>query len=103
MLVDIVTGSGCGPDEGAPRRPCSSARRPSRASTCSTTTFEGALEKSRSSRVTIAAVAEERACAFLDAGTVISSSDVDGIHLDEPEHAQAGTRQLAEHVRPLLG
>jgi hypothetical protein len=42
-----------------------------------------------------------RSCAFLDAGSVISSSDVDGIHLEAPEHERLGLA-VAEQVRPLL-
>ena len=47
-------------------------------------------------------IAEARSCAFFDAGAVIASSDVDGIHLDESEHARLGAA-IAEHVRLLVG
>ncbi len=41
-------------------------------------------------------------CPFFDAGTVTSSSRVDGIHLDADQHLTLGTA-LAEVVRPLAG
>jgi hypothetical protein len=46
-------------------------------------------------------VAKERGCAFLDAGTVIVSSSVDGLHWDAAEHAKLG-KAVAERVRDLL-
>jgi len=46
-------------------------------------------------------VAAATGCAFLDAGTVIRSSDVDGIHLDAEEHEKLGVT-VAERVRALL-
>ena len=52
--------------------------------------FEGGAEKSRQLAGHFAAIAEARSCAFLDAGAVIASSDVDGIHLDEPRARAAG-------------
>jgi lysophospholipase L1-like esterase len=44
--------------------------------------FSGGSDKSRSLGSWYRVIAEERGCAFLDAGTVIRSSDVDGIHFD---------------------
>jgi lysophospholipase L1-like esterase len=41
--------------------------------------------------------AEETGALFLDAGTVIRSSTVDGIHLDPEEH-----RKLAEAVAEII-
>jgi len=100
MLVDIVAASGCGPNGGAPQTllvcPAPIARLELFADA-----FEGGTEKSRRLAGHFAAVAESRSCAFVDAGTLISSSDVDGIHLDESQHAALGAA-LAEHVRPLL-
>ncbi len=40
-------------------------------------------------------------CHFFDAGTVTSSSRVDGIHLDEDQHLALG-QAMAEVVRPIL-
>ena len=85
----------------ARRRPCSSALRPSPRSTSSPMSSREGRRSPAGWRGHFAAVAEQRSCAFLDAGAVISSSDVDGIHLDEPQHAALGAA-IAEQVRPLL-
>jgi len=46
-------------------------------------------------------VCEEIACHFFDAGSVITSSKVDGVHLDADQHLTLGT-SLARFVEPLL-
>jgi lysophospholipase L1-like esterase len=46
-------------------------------------------------------VAKASGCHFFDAGTVTSSSRVDGIHLDEDQHLTLG-RAVAEVVRRIL-
>ena len=100
MLADIVTGSGCGPDGRAPQTllvcppPIAEVDQ-------FDDEFEGGAEKSRQLAGHFAAIADQRSCAFLDAGALISSSDVDGIHLDEPQHAALGAA-IAERVRLLL-
>lgn len=52
--------------------------------------FAGAAEKSRGLAEALAAVAEELGCAFFDAGEATPASAVDGIHLDEDQHAVVG-------------
>jgi lysophospholipase L1-like esterase len=64
--------------------------------------FVGGPEKSRELARHYEAIAEARACAFLDAGTHITSSDVDGIHLEADQHRRLG-RVVAERARELLG
>lgn len=64
--------------------------------------FAGAEKTSVGLAAAIAAVAREKGCAFLDAGTVTRSSVVDGVHLDEDQHALLGAA-VADAVRPLLG
>jgi len=46
-------------------------------------------------------VAETMGCSFFDAGSVTPSSRVDGIHLDEDQHAILGDA-LADYAAPLL-
>lgn len=46
--------------------------------------------------------AAEIGCEFFDAGEVIVSSDLDGIHLEASEHHKLG-KALAEKVRSMLG
>jgi hypothetical protein len=47
-------------------------------------------------------VAEQRGCGFLDAGQIIASSGVDGIHLDVEAHTKLG-QAVAQRVREMLG
>jgi lysophospholipase L1-like esterase len=101
MLADVVAGSGSGPVGAAPRTllvcPPPVAHLDMLADE-----FEGATEKSHQLAGHYAAIAVARSCAFFDAGSVISSSDVDGIHLDELEHLGLG-QAIAAYVRPLVG
>ncbi|MCX7037552.1 MAG: SGNH/GDSL hydrolase family protein [Spirochaetes bacterium] len=64
--------------------------------------FDGGTEKSRLLGKHYAQVAAEHGCAFLDAGSVIRSSDLDGIHFDEKEHRALG-EAVAKEVRKILG
>jgi lysophospholipase L1-like esterase len=64
--------------------------------------FAGGTETSRKLAAAARLVAEETGAAFMDAGSVIASSDVDGIHLDEHMQRALGLA-LAERVRGLLG
>ena len=64
--------------------------------------LEGGTEKSVLLAPRYRAVAAERGCAFLDAGTIIRTSDVDGVHFDAAEHAALG-RAVAAEVRRILG
>lgn len=63
--------------------------------------FEGGTEKSRLLGARYAAVAARWGVAFLDAGTVIASSDVDGIHLDAEAQVALG-EAMAVTVREIL-
>jgi lysophospholipase L1-like esterase len=63
--------------------------------------FEGAPAKSAGLAAALEAVARERQCGFFDAGLVTGTSEVDGVHLDAPQHAALG-RALAAAVAPLL-
>ena len=100
MLVDIVSASACGPDGRAPQT-LLVCPAPIAEVDQFDDEFEGGAAKSHRLAEHYAAVAEARSCAFLDAGAFIESSDVDGIHLDEPQHAALGAA-IAKHIRPLL-
>jgi lysophospholipase L1-like esterase len=100
VLVDIVAASGCGPGGRAPQT-LLVCPAPIAEVDPFDDAFEGGTEKSRRLAGHFAATAEARSCAFLDAGAFIESSDVDGIHLDEPQHAALGVA-IAEQVRLLL-
>jgi lysophospholipase L1-like esterase len=46
--------------------------------------------------------AEGLGCGFLDAGEIIKSSDIDGIHFEAGEHQKLG-QAVAQHVLKMLG
>jgi lysophospholipase L1-like esterase len=64
--------------------------------------FEGSQEKSRQFSRCFKEVADLYACDFLDAGSIIASSDVDGIHFEVSEHQKLG-KAVAAKVRDILG
>ena len=64
--------------------------------------FEGGAEKSRQLGAYYREVARTRGCHFLDAADVIrSSSDLDGIHLEEKDHRALGLA-VAREVKKIL-
>jgi lysophospholipase L1-like esterase len=63
--------------------------------------FEGAAEKSVRFAAHYQRFADQYGCAFLDAGGVAASSDLDGIHLEAGEHSKLG-EAVAVRVREVL-
>jgi len=63
--------------------------------------FEGAAHKSVGLAAALSAVAKERDCEFFDAGTVTTTSRVDGVHLDADQHERLGLA-MADVVGPIL-
>lgn len=80
-LVDLVRTSGAGRAAGAPAVLLVCPPPLGRLDLFAAM-FEGATAKSLRLAHEYEAIARERSCAFLDAGQLISSSDVDGIHFD---------------------
>jgi lysophospholipase L1-like esterase len=64
--------------------------------------FEGGTEKSRKLGKEFARAAAPRGIPVFEAGAVIASSEVDGIHLDADAHRVLG-EALAGRVPDLLG
>jgi lysophospholipase L1-like esterase len=64
--------------------------------------FEGGVEKSQQFAKYYGAYAAWYGVDFFDAGAVVRSSDLDGIHLDASEHQKLGNA-LAAEVRRMLG
>jgi lysophospholipase L1-like esterase len=64
--------------------------------------FAGGTEKSRQLGAEYKRVADDRGIPFLDAGTIITSSPVDGIHLDKPMQRKLG-EAVAAMVPGILG
>lgn len=63
--------------------------------------FEGGGNKSVGLAAAYRNVCQELGCHFFDSSTVITSSNVDGVHLDAEQHLVLGGA-LAEAVAPLL-
>jgi lysophospholipase L1-like esterase len=61
--------------------------------------FEGGVEKSKRLPQFYREVAQRRGASFLEAGTIIASSEVDGIHFEETEHRKLGEAIAAELER----
>jgi lysophospholipase L1-like esterase len=64
--------------------------------------FVGGEAKSRLLAPEYQRVAQERGCAFLNAGDVIRCSEGDGLHFDPGEQQKLG-RKVAERVREMMG
>jgi lysophospholipase L1-like esterase len=64
--------------------------------------FCGALEKSMQFGRFYTMRAERNGHDFLDAGSIVVSSPVDGIHLDAPEHGKLG-KAVAAKIREMIG
>ena len=100
-LADEILRSGCGPGGGAPVVVMISPA-PVGKLTDMAEMFRGAEEKSGRFAAHYERFAEQYGCEFLDAGAVISSSDIDGIHLEAEEHRKLGGA-VADLVLKVLG
>jgi lysophospholipase L1-like esterase len=63
--------------------------------------FEGAEHKAVNLASAFEQVANETGCAFFNAGSVTTTSKVDGVHLDIEQHLALG-KAMAKKVKPLL-
>ena len=63
--------------------------------------FEGGERKCLGLAAAYRKVCEEADCHFFDASSVITSSNVDGVHVDAEQHLTLGN-ELSQVVRPLL-
>jgi lysophospholipase L1-like esterase len=89
ILLDAIATSDAGPDSGAPRV-LLIAPPPLATLTFLGDMFHGGLEKSRHLGAAYRPQAEKYGAAFLDAGAIIRTSDVDGVHFEAGEHAKLG-------------
>lgn len=67
-----------------------------------TTMFEGGEEKSRDLAKHIGGVARAAGAHFIDAGDIVMSSTLDGIHLDASEHLKLGNA-VADFLKKIAG
>jgi lysophospholipase L1-like esterase len=100
VLVDIIHASACG-REGASPAVILVAPPPLGRLSAFEGMFEGGSEKSHHLGKLYREQARLRDCHFLDAGEVIRSSDLDGVHFEENEHLALG-RAIASEVKKAL-
>jgi lysophospholipase L1-like esterase len=98
-LIEIIQKSGCGRN-GSPMILVLSPP-PLGKLTEYAETFSGGVEKSRELARYYSAVAERVGCDFFDTSKVISSSSIDGLHIDPPDHERLANA-LAERVRDMI-
>ena len=101
-LADIARRSMCGPDGQNPKVLLIAPPATVEAGHGLDMLFVGALEKSAHFPEQYAFYAEAVGVDFLDAGSVVVSSAVDGIHLDSEEHAKLG-KAVATSVKAIVG
>jgi hypothetical protein len=63
--------------------------------------FEGGENKCEGLAEAYQTVCEEVGCSFFDAGSIITSSNMDGVHLDLEQHLILG-KAISQVVEPLL-
>ncbi len=101
VLVAIAQRSGVGPDGGQPAVLLVTPP-PVGKLTELAEMFAGAEEKSRGLGPQYRRVADKHGCELLDAGELVRTSDLDGIHLEAGEHRKLG-EAVAARVREMLG
>ncbi len=98
-LVLAIRQSCCGPAQRAPAVLVVSPP-PVLEAGCLAEIFEGGAAKSARLAVFVSAAAAQQGAAFLDAGRVIASSPIDGVHFDAGAHATLG-RAVAKVVQSM--
>ena len=63
--------------------------------------FQGAETKTDGLASAIEIVAQELGCHFFDAGSITTTSRIDGVHLDEDQHLAHG-KALAAKIKALI-
>jgi len=101
-LADISRRSLCGPDGANPRVLLMAPPATVAAGHPLDALFAGSVEKSRDFPGHYAFWADAVGVDFLDAGSVIRSSAIDGIHFDAPDHTTLG-QAVAAKVKAIIG
>ena len=100
LLLDMILKSGCGPGGAAPRALLVSPPPFGKLGEFAEM-FEGAEAKALALPQHYRQHAEQRGCAFFEAGSVVRASDADGVHLEPEDQVRLGLA-LAPVVRGLL-
>jgi lysophospholipase L1-like esterase len=88
-LVEIALGSKCGRDDNPPQIVVMSPPPLGNLSEYAET-FTGGVEKSKRLAAYYEKVAKKYGCRFFDAGSIIQSSKLDGLHYDPEDHKKLG-------------
>lgn len=100
LLLDTIQSSNAGPD-GATPNILLLAPPPFAKLTEKAELFQGAEDTSRHLAAHLKTQATEHGIEFMDTGSIIKSSELDGFHLDASEHVKLG-RGVAKLVRSIL-
>lgn len=101
-LADLARKSMCGPNDGVPKVLLMAPPATVEAGHELDALFAGSIAKSQQFPENYAFWADATGAAFLDAGSVIESSSVDGIHFDPEDHTTLGNA-VAAKVRDMIG
>ena len=99
VLLDVIAKSDAGPAAAAPRVLLIAPPPLARLSLLGDM-FHGGSEKSKGLGAAYRPEAEKYGAAFLDAGTIIRTSDIDGVHFEAGEHAKLG-KAVAGAIRAM--
>ena len=99
VLVDMVQKSGCGPDNGAPEvlllvPPPAGEVLEYDVFLCE------AVKESRKFSEEYRIVAHDSGCYFMDLAKIISSSEIDGVHLDAESHEKLGL-EIGKYIKKI--
>ena len=100
VLADIALRSGSGPAGGAPKVLLMAPPRVGKMTEFAEM-FEDAEVKSRKFSQHYRQIANDHGCDFLDTSQIVTSSDIDGIHLELSEHQKLG-KAVAALVKKIL-
>jgi len=101
VLADIALRSGSGPGGGAPKVLLMAPPKVGKLTEFAEM-FEDAEVKSRKFSQHYRQIANDHGCEFLDTSQIVTSSDIDGIHLELSEHQKLG-KAVAALVKKILG
>ena len=99
VLLEVIARSGAGPAAAAPRVLLIAPPPLARLSFLGDM-FHGGSEKSKGLGAAYRPEAEKYGAAFLDAGAIIRTSDIDGVHFEAGEHAKLG-KAVAGAIRAM--
>ncbi len=100
VLLDIIRNSGAGPGSSAPAV-LLLAPPPIGSHASDSNALESAVVQSHLFAERYASIAAIFGCAFLNTGEIVLSSEIDGSHLDAPEHKKLGLA-VAKRVRMIF-